>query len=138
MNCLAEGKESLAAPGMVYRAGDGGILAALWLFAEQFHLGMDIVLRRIPIRQETVEICEILDVNPYQLYAKGAVLIGTCRCGALLEELESRGVMAADIGRIFPGSVRRILHDDTPGYLNVPRRIDEMREGTVQALLRGI
>ena len=35
---------------------------------------MDVDLRRIPIRQETIEVCERLDVDPYKLEAKGSVL----------------------------------------------------------------
>ena len=115
-------------------AGDGGVLAALWFFAERFGLGMDVTLRRIPVRQETIEISEILDVNPYQLYGKGAALIRTDRPGMLIDELADRGIAAERIGHAFPGYVRRIWNDGTEGYLNVPRHIDRMREGTREAL----
>ena len=116
-------------------AGDGGVLGALWFFAERFGLGMDVSLRRIPIRQETVEISEILDVNPYQLYGRGAALIRTARTGLLIDELAGRGIAAERIGHAFPGYVRRVWNDGTEGYLNVPRHIDRMREGTRQALI---
>jgi len=119
---------------MVHCAGDGGVLAALWLFAETCGLGMEIDLRLIPIRQETVEISEILQVNPYQMYAGGCVLAGTEDPFGLIRALEEAGIAAAQIGEIFPGSVRRIHNGETLGYLNIPRRIEQMREGTRQAL----
>ncbi|MBO7711550.1 MAG: hypothetical protein J6S83_13870 [Lachnospiraceae bacterium] len=120
-------------PQVLY-VGDGGVLGALWFFAERFGLGMDVTLRRIPVRQETVEISEILDVNPYQLYGKGAALIRTDRPGMLIDELAGKGIAAERIGCAFYGYVRRIWNDGTEGYLNVPRHIDRMREGTRQAL----
>ena len=59
---------------------------------------MDVDLRRIPIRQETIEVCERLDVDPYKLEAKGSVLIGTAQGDALVRELEAHGIHAAVIG----------------------------------------
>ena len=66
----------------LYFTENGGILSGLWKMAEASGVGMDVDLRRIPIRQETIEVCERLDVDPYKLEAKGSVLIGHCagRC----------------------------------------------------------
>ena len=36
----------------------GGIFGALWELAEASGVGLEIELKKIPIRQETVEICE--------------------------------------------------------------------------------
>ena len=130
----AGGREMGGQEKIVFPAGDGGVLAALWFFAEKFHLGMEISLRDIPIRQETVEICEILEFNPYQLFAGGCVLIGTADPSGLIRLLEREGIAAAWIGEISPGSVRRILNGETVGYLNIPRRIEKMPEGTRAAL----
>ena len=132
----AGGRETAGQEKMVFPAGDGGVLAALWFFAEKFHLGMEISLRDIPIRQETVEICEILELNPYQLLSGGCVLIGTADASGLIRLLEREGIAAADIGEINPGSVRRIRIGETMGYLNIPRRIEKKPEGTRAALER--
>ena len=72
----------------LYFTENGGILSGLWKMAEASGVGMDVDLRRIPIRQETIEVCERLDVDPYKLEAKGSVLIGTAQGDALVRELE--------------------------------------------------
>ena len=48
-------------------AGEGGILAALWNLSGRYGMGITFDLRRIPIRQITVEICELWGLNPYRL-----------------------------------------------------------------------
>ena len=60
--------------GTVYAAGEGGIFAALYEMALRWDTGFTVDLKRIPIRQETVEICEFYDLNPYQLYSTGMLL----------------------------------------------------------------
>ena len=49
-----------------YLMGEGGFLSALWKMAEASGAGLSADLRSVPIRQETIEICEIFDVNPYK------------------------------------------------------------------------
>ena len=43
---------------------EGGIYGALWELAEASGIGLVIDLKAIPIRQETVEICEYYRLNP--------------------------------------------------------------------------
>lgn len=44
---------------------EGGIFGALWEMAEASGVGLEIDTKKIPIRQETVEICEFFGINPY-------------------------------------------------------------------------
>lgn len=53
----------------------GGILAALWEMSEASNVGLEVDLKKMTIRQETVEICEYFHLNPYQLTSAGSVLI---------------------------------------------------------------
>ena len=53
----------------------GGIFGALWELAEASGVGLEIELKKIPIRQETVEICEFFDLNPYQMGSTGCLLL---------------------------------------------------------------
>ncbi len=55
--------------------GEGGFLSALWKMAEASEVGLEADFRKVPIRQETIEVCEIFALNPYKLQADGAVLI---------------------------------------------------------------
>lgn len=56
---------------------EGGIFGALWEMAEASGVGLCVDLKKIPIRQETIEICEFFNLNPYQLISSGSMLIGT-------------------------------------------------------------
>ena len=51
---------------------EGGIYGALWELAEASGVGLEIDLKAIPIRQETVEVCEQFHLNPYQLISSGS------------------------------------------------------------------
>ena len=44
----------------------GGIYKALWDIGEKCGTGLTVELKSIPIKQETVEICEVFDINPYE------------------------------------------------------------------------
>ncbi|MBQ2503826.1 MAG: AIR synthase family protein, partial [Lachnospiraceae bacterium] len=66
---------------------EGGIFGALWEMAEASSVGLDVDLSKIPIRQETVEICEYFDVNPYQLISSGCILIATSDGSGLVRAL---------------------------------------------------
>ena len=95
----------------LYFTENGGIL----------RVGMDVDLRRIPIRQETIEVCERLDVDPYKLEAKGSVLIGTAQGDALVRELEAHGIHAAVIGYADSGNDRLLHSGEITRYLERPR-----------------
>lgn len=52
----------------------GGIYGALWQLGVKIKHGISINHADIPIKQETVEICEFFDINPYMLDGTGAVI----------------------------------------------------------------
>ena len=51
----------------------GGVYAALWRLGDAYGCGLEVYHKDIPIKQETIEICEVLDVNPYELASSGCV-----------------------------------------------------------------
>ena len=53
----------------------GSILEGLWELGEEADTGFEINFLDIPILQETIEICEELDINPYELDSSGIYLI---------------------------------------------------------------
>lgn len=110
----------------LYEIGEGGFLAALWKMAEASDVGLSVDLRKIPIRQETIEISEIFSVNPYRLYGKGAVLIGTPSGEALVFKLEKLGFMAAVIGQAEKGIARKLYSGENFRYLERPLQ-DELK-----------
>ena len=90
----------------IYPLGKGGVLGGLWNMLEQINAGMEIDLRKIPIRQETVEICEFFDLNPYYTDSTGALLVAVEDGFGLVSVLEREGIHAAVIGRTNDGNDR--------------------------------
>ena len=96
----------------------GGIFAALWEFAETSDIGMEIDLKRIPIRQETVEICDYLDVNPYGLISGGSLLLAAPDGEEVLLRLKEKNISAAIIGRVTKEKGRKLHNDGEVRYLD--------------------
>lgn len=96
---------------------EGGIFGALWEMGEASGVGIVADLKKIPIRQETIEICELFDINPYMLISSGCMLIGTSQGNLLVEELKKQGIEAAVIGRATDGNDRIIVNGDEQRFL---------------------
>lgn len=96
---------------------EGGIFGALWELAEASGVGLEIDLKKIPIRQETVEITEVFDVNPYKLLSGGCLLIAAEDGIAVKRELEKEGIPAKLIGVATDGNDRVLLHDGERRFL---------------------
>lgn len=96
----------------------GGIFGALWEFAETSDIGMEIDLKRIPIRQETVEICDYLDVNPYGLISGGSLLLAAPDGEEVLLRLKEKNISAAIIGRVTKEKGRKLHNDGEVRYLD--------------------
>ena len=78
-------------------------------------------LKKILLKQETVEICEFYDLNPYMLISSGCMLIVTDQANYLVEKLKSEGISAAVIGRITAGNDRIIINEDERRFLEPPK-----------------
>ena len=104
---------------------EGGIFGALWEMADGSGVGLDVALKKIPIRQETVEICEFFGVNPYQMLSTGALLIAAVDGDGLVQALEIAGIPAAVIGRTTAGKDRILRNGEEIRYLDKPQ-MDEM------------
>lgn len=103
-----------------YELGVGGILAGLWKMAEVSNTGLHIDLRRIPVRQESIEICERFDLNPYKLFSQGALLIGVKSGDELVRFCYQKDVPAAVIGKAVKGNDRLLYSGENTRYLERP------------------
>ncbi len=114
-------------------AGEGGIFAALWNLSGAYMTGIEFELRRIPVRQETIEICERYDLNPYRLDCgseqcaeragcriEGCVLLVADNGGHLVRALKEDGIHAAVIGVVTDGIKRIIDNGEGKAYLTRP------------------
>ena len=68
---------------------EGGVFGALWEMGSGSGVGLDIDLKKIPIRQETVEVCEALGLNPYILMSSGSMMIAADDGYGLAEKLKT-------------------------------------------------
>ena len=100
---------------------EGGIYGALWEIAESSGTGLEIELMDIPVRQETVEICEEFGINPYELISSGSMLITAKNGLDVVRRLKSAGINAAVIGKVTEGNDRIVRGRDTKRFLEPPK-----------------
>lgn len=100
---------------------EGGIFGALWELVAAADVGLMVDLTQIPLKQETIEVCEFYDLNPYLLKSSGSLLIVTEEANQLVDELEKQGIKATVIGRITEGHERIVFNEDERRYLQPPR-----------------
>lgn len=114
---------------VMHDASEGGILASLWELAESSGVGLTIDLRKIPIRQETVEVCELCEVNPYVLASSGCLVLVADRGEDLVRQLGREGIPAAVIGCVTDSHDRLIYNADEKRYLDKPAQDEIYRLG---------
>lgn len=105
----------------MHLVGKGGIFAGLWRMAEDYGIGLTVYLKKIPVRQETIEICEVFDVNPYQLASGGCVIMTADNGDRLVNSLAEADIDAAVIGYITDSNDRIILNGDGVRFVNRPQ-----------------
>ena len=131
MNCVPEaavaGKHGVTA---MHNISSGGVMGALWEMSHFADLGFDVDLRKIPIRQETIEICEFFGLNPYQISSCGAMLMASDTPDILIAALEGAGIPACQIGIFQKDRACRLLNEEETRFLERPA------EDAVQCLLK--
>lgn len=100
---------------------EGGIFGALWEMAEASGVGLEIDLKKIPVRQETIEICEFFGLNPYELISGGSMLMAAEDGNQLVHELEKAGIPAAVIGKAMTGNDRVLRNEEERRFLEPPK-----------------
>lgn len=107
--------------GAMHDVTEGGIYGALWEMAEASGVGLEIDLMRIPIRQETVEICEFFNINPYELISSGCMLMAAEDGNLLVRELKKAGIPATIIGKATASNDRVLINKDERRFLEPPK-----------------
>lgn len=106
----------------MHDVSEGGIFAALWELAESAGVGLNIDMRKLPLRQETVEVCEFCNVNPYELLSGGCLLMTTGDGQGLAEALGAEHIPAAIVGRVTEGKKRILRNGEEIRYLDRPQQ----------------
>ena len=100
---------------------EGGIFGALWELAESSGVGLEVDLKQISVRQETIEICEFFELNPYELISSGSLLMVTDDGLDLVRKLRQAHIPAAVIGKIRDGNDRVVINEEERRYLEPPK-----------------
>lgn len=100
---------------------EGGIFGALWEMGEASGVGIDVDLKAIPVKQETIEVCEFFGINPYELISSGSMLIATNDGNGLVRKLADAGVAAAIIGKSNSSNDKRVISGDEVRFLEPPK-----------------
>ena len=112
----------------MHDASEGGIFAGLWEMAEGAGVGLTIDMKKLPLRQETVEVCEFCNVNPYELRSGGSLIIASPEGTAVVEALAAEGIPAVIVGRFTDSNERLILNEDEVRYMDRPQRDEIYKE----------
>ena len=78
----------------------------------------------VSAKQETIEICEVLEINPYHLWSGGCALLTADNGYRLCEEFYELGFSATVIGRTTADLDKAIINGESVGFLNRPQ-VDE-------------
>ncbi|MGN0248669.1 MAG: AIR synthase family protein [Lachnospiraceae bacterium] len=100
---------------------EGGVFGALWEMAESAGVGLTIDLKKIPIKQATVEICNYFDVNPYEMMSSGSLMLAADNGYDLVRVLEEAGIHAAVIGKVTEGNDRVVTNGEETRFLEPPK-----------------
>lgn len=100
--------------------GSGGISGTLWEVAEAADVGLAVDLKKMSIRQETVEVCECYHLNPYQMTSTGSILMITEHGERLMQILRAGGARASVLGVTTAGNARVITSGEERRFLDRP------------------
>lgn len=109
----------------MHDASGGGIFSALWELAEAAGVGLEIELKKLPIRQETVEVCDFFDVNPYEMLSGGSMVMTADNGYDLVRALEKEHIHAAVVGKITDSNDRIVINEEERRFLE-PFRSDSI------------
>ena len=106
--------------GAMHDISKGGVFGSLWELAESAGVGLDIDLKKIPLKQETVEVCEFCNRNPYELMSAGSLLITAFDGDKMLQVLQEAGIEATIVGRVTDSKDRILRNEDEIRYMDRP------------------
>jgi len=105
---------------ILHDVSEGGLYSALYELAEGYRCGFRVDLRAVPIRQETVEICEFLEGDPFALLSTGCMLAAVADGQETVRELAESGIDAAVIGKLTGGRDKVLIKGEEEGFLGRP------------------
>ena len=104
---------------------EGGIFGGLWELSQKLGCGFNVDLKKIPMKQETIEFCEFYDINPYMLVSGGCMLIVTSKPEEVIKSLELVNIPVVSIGNVTSSNDKIVYNEDEIRYIE-PSKGDEI------------
>ncbi|WP_317855528.1 AIR synthase family protein [Chakrabartyella piscis] len=99
---------------------EGGVFGAVWEMAECSKVGVSLFIDEIPIKDITVKICKLTEINPFGLISSGSMIIATKDGAGLVAKLQEAGIPSAVIG-VFTENRKIIVANGEEYYLTQPQ-----------------
>lgn len=106
---------------LMHDLSETGVFGGLWELGEKMKTGIEIQVREIPVHQETIELGEHLEKNPYTMQSAGSLLVVTKDGNGLVRKLAEAGIHAAVIGKVTEGHDRILINQEERRFLEQPR-----------------
>ena len=103
---------------------ESGFYAALWRLSKKAQRGLRVDLPSVPVLQETIEIANYYDIDPYRMRSAGSLLAVTDDAEQLIARLAENGICAVRIGELSqdPSDHDKILtNGEEIRYLDLPQ-----------------
>ena len=104
----------------MYQIAEGGLLNGLCRLAAEGAAGFRIDYEQVPVKQVTIECCEIFDLNPWQLMSGGCVMMITEHGYETVRAFADLGQPCQIIGYISDNLDKVICHGEIRSHLNRP------------------
>ena len=104
-----------------------GVFEALFQLSKELKCGLDINIRDIPVKQETVEVCETVGANPYILYSGASMVIACNDSARVRADLERSDIPATVVGYTTSTNDKIVINEDERGFLPHVRKDDLKR-----------
>lgn len=112
----------------MHDGSSGGVYGALWQMGVWMDKGFEVQHVDIPVKQETIEICEFFNINPYLLDATGCLFAVTADGQNLVEHLAENGIEAAVIGVVTEKKEKLIVINELEHRCLSPVNGDEIHK----------
>ena len=106
---------------------EGGVLGGIYEMTDASNVGVKVFEEKIPVEQETVEICEFFQIDPLQLISSGALLVSVDAnlADKIVETLKNHGIEASVIGEFLESSSKRVLIEKSGTAKNMVRPLSD-------------
>lgn len=103
---------------------ESGFYAALWRLSKKAQRGLRVDLKSVPVLQETIEIANYFDIDPYRMRSAGSLLAVTDDAERLTARLAESGIYAVRIGELSPDPKdhdKILTNGEEIRYLDLPQ-----------------